>query len=386
MDSIQILQEERNQILYDLFDMKQPKRVLNALVVDATYALEYLDCDMVKDQYNVDNLLEAADRMTALIDSDIMPITIFRVPSIFRMMGAKTIVLDRAGIAQHPNVEGMTPDEYSDFSKDPFKFIMTVLIPRLYTELDKPEPERTLRFGEVYLANTLEGGKVNSGKKIISDKYGKCSRGLFQNISLAPMDFISDYLRSFTGITKDIRRCPEKVLEAVEAITPLLYKKSIPVGMEPSKQNRTFFALHMPTFLREKDFAKFWWPAFLKLAQAVDEAGYGMNFFCEDDWTRYLDYLQELPEGISLKFEKGDPKLFKEKLGKKFILNGWYPAPLLKTGTKQEVENKCKELLDILAPGGNYYLTTTTSFMRTCDAKLENIQALCNCVKTYGVY
>jgi len=386
LDNVSLLQQERNQIMEDTFAMKQPKRVMNAVVVDATYALEHFGYDMVKDQYDTARLLEASDRMTALLDTDLMPITIFRVPSIFKMMGAKTIVLDSFGIAQHPNCEGMDPKEYDEFIQDPYQFIASTLIPRLYTQLDKPEPERMLRFGEAYLANTLENAKVNAGKQEITNKYEKCSRGLFQNISLAPIDFIADYLRAFTGISMDIRRYPEKVLAATEAITPLLLKKAIPLGLAPSKQNRTFFALHMPTFMRERDFEKFWWPSFLSLAKAIDEAGYGMNFFCEDDWTRYLDYISELPEGISLKFEKGDPKLFKEKLGKKFILNGWYPAPLLKSGTKQEVQDKCKELLDILAPGGNYYLTTTTSFMRTCDARLENLQALCECVNTYGKY
>lgn len=386
MNSVKQQQLERNQILNDLYDGKQPTRVFNGLDVDCTYALEYCGYDLLKDQYDINRLIEVCDKMSGLLDTDNMPVSIFRIPSIYRMLGAKTIILDKYGIAQHPNTEGMSPEEYGDFAKDPFSYIVNVLIPRLYSEFNRPEPDRTIGFAKIYHAYYKEAEKLNAGRAAVIDKYGKASVPMTVNISLAPMDFISDYLRSFTGISTDIRRYPERVLDAVDAITPLLYKKAIPFGLEPSKHHRTFFALHMPTFLREKDFAKFWWPSFLKLANAIDAAGYGMNIFCEDDWTRYLDYLQELPAGTDIKFEKGDPKLFKEKLGKKFILNGWYPASVLRSGTKQEVEDTCKELLDILAPGGGYYVTTTTSFMRLTETKFENLQTLCECIKTYGKY
>ena len=44
----------------------------------------------------------------------------------------------------------------------------------------------------------------------------------------APFDFLSDLLRSFTGISKDIRRYPDKVKQACDAAVPLMEKTLIP--------------------------------------------------------------------------------------------------------------------------------------------------------------
>ena len=34
----------------------------------------------------------------------------------------------------------------------------------------------------------------------------------------------------------------------------------------------------------------------------------GVDLFVEQDWTRYLDFLRELPGRIVMRFEFGDPK------------------------------------------------------------------------------
>jgi hypothetical protein len=82
-----------------------------------------------------------------------------------------------------------------------------------------------------------------------------------------------------------------------------------------------------------------------------------LRLFCEDDWTRYADYLYELPADTIIRFEYGDAKVIKEKLGKKHILTGFYPLTYLNLHTKEQCVDKAKELLDILAPGGKYFFS-----------------------------
>lgn len=74
--------------------------------------------------------------------------------------------------------------------------------------------------------------------------------------------------------------------------------------------------------------------------------------------------------------EYGDPQIFKDKLGKKLVLGGFYPVTLLKNGTKQQCIDKAKELLDILAPGGNYYFRFDKSAIHLSDIKIENYVAV----------
>ena len=48
------------------------------------------------------------------------------------------------------------------------------------------------------------------------------------------------------------------------------------------------------------------------------------------------------------------PRYLKRSLVKMVLR--FYPITLLGTGTKEQCIDKAKELLDILAPGGNYFI------------------------------
>ena len=98
--------------------------------------------------------------------------------------------------------------------------------------------------------------------------------------------------------------------------------------------------------------------------------------FCEHDWMRYLDHLSELPENTRLYFEYGDPQTIKDKLGKKLVLGGMYPITYLKSATKQQCIDKAKELLDIMAPGGNYIFNFDKSPLSPADVNFDNYIAV----------
>ena len=103
---------------------------------------------------------------------------------------------------------------------------------------------------------------------------------------------------------------------------------------------------------------------------------------------RYLDYLNELPENTIMRFEFGDAKLVKEKVGKKHIVSGLYPITLLQTGTVEQCVDKAKELLDILAPGGKYCFTYDKSVIATDKTGriAENLKAVTEYVYENGKY
>jgi uroporphyrinogen-III decarboxylase len=63
-------------------------------------------------------------------------------------------------------------------------------------------------------------------------------------------------------------------------------------------------------------------------------------------------------------------------------VSGFLPTYLLHYGTKQQVIDETKRLIDILAPGGGYILNATASFDH---AKPENVEAMFATVKSYGV-
>ena len=81
-----------------------------------------------------------------------------------------------------------------------------------------------------------------------------------------------------------------------------------------------------------------------------------------------------------MRFEYGDPKEFKKKLGKKHILSGFYPLSLLTGGSVNENIETLKEMLDILAPGGNYVFDVD-KVMATYDGGKENYIAVLNYIR-----
>lgn len=111
-----------------------------------------------------------------------------------------------------------------------------------------------------------------------------------------------------------------------------------------------------------------------------------MQIFLEGDWTRFLDYLQELPQGTQMWMEYGDPRQFKDRLGKKMVLGGFYPMTLLGRATKEQCIDKAKELMDILAPGGNYIFILDKWALNANDINPENYRAVLEYIRDNGKY
>jgi hypothetical protein len=282
--------------------------------------------------------------------------------------------MSSGGFLQHPEVEGMAIEEYDDFIANPYNCILEKILPRLYVNLDKDATTKAMTLAKAFKAFFDEVGHARMVSAKLIQKYGYATVNLTAGFCEAPFDFVADQLRGFKGISTDVRRVPDKVEAASEAALPLMLKAGIPPV--PSKYGSTFIPLHMAPYLRTKDFEKLYWPTFKKLVEGLAEAGMPSFLFAEQDWMRYLDHLEELPENTRIMFEYGDPKLAKEKIGKKHIILGFYPISLIKTGTKQQCLDKAKELIDILAPGGKYIFSFDKSPVTVDSINVENYQAV----------
>ncbi|MEG0377287.1 MAG: uroporphyrinogen decarboxylase, partial [Eubacterium sp.] len=339
-------------------------------------------------QWQPGAIAPAAEKVCAAMYSDINPAgTVhLRFPSFYEALKAQAFRMANNGFMQHPEVEGMKVEDYDAFIKNPYDCILEKLLPRLYKNLDMNHPAQYgLSFAKALLihgADVEEGGAV-AGKLI--EKYGYYpGNGQSDTFTEAPFDMLADQLRSFSGIIRDIRKMPDKVVAACEAIYPLALSKGVPKKI--NAYSRCRFPLHMATFMRETDFKKVWWPTFLQITHTLASKGVQISCIVEDDWMRYLDYLEELPANSQLTFEYGDPKKIKEKLGKRHIISGLYPVTLPKTGSKQQCIDKAKELVDSLAPGGKYIFDFDKNIISSNSFKMENLAAVTEFVRTYAVY
>lgn len=389
--SVKELQQERNQLFSDMFNNIIPKRMPVSFALNPRIIAEYAKLDIFEIQFNYGLLDAVADEASQLIYSDtcpIMPVGLAsRIAGGYQAIDSQSFQMGSNGFMQHPEVIGMTEDEYPDLIADPYACILEKVLPRQHKALSLEDPvRRSLSISAVQAENNRQLGNTVPIMNRLIEKYGyyKGAPAGSGGFTAAPYDFLSDQLRSFSGISMDIRRKRSQIAEACEALMPLMFQLGLPSN--PSPEGAVGMPLHMPTFMREKDFVEIWLPTYLKIVQQYAARGIRTQPFLEDDWMRYVDIIQELPAGTIMMFEYGDPKLVKEKLGDKFIIKGLYPLDLIKRGTKQQVIDKAKELLDIMLPGGGYIFSFDKGPLMLSDINLDNYRALSEFLRDYAVY
>lgn len=203
----------------------------------------------------------------------------------------------------------------------------------------------------------------------------------------APFDTLGDTLRGTRGIMLDMYRQPDKLLEALERITPI----AIEMGVRNATANNNplvFIPLHKGAdgFMSNKDFEKFYWPSLKKVILGLIEAGTVPYLFVEGGYNQRLDIIvdSDIPAGHTLwAFDQTDMKEVKKKLGGWACFAGNVPGSLIKTGTPQAVTDYVKKLIDDVAGDGGYILSNGAVMD---DATAENVHAMIETGKEYGKY
>jgi len=199
-----------------------------------------------------------------------------------------------------------------------------------------------------------------------------------------PFDKIARFLRGAEGAIEDITGQPDKLLELCEEQFVRTMKK-IEVMTSGSVNRRVFVPLRYGAddSLTAPQFKKFYWPALKKVIMAFIEQGLTPCPFFEGKWDQRLEYLLELPRGgVLCHFAQTDMKRAKEVLGEHLCIMGGLPSPLLHSGTVEDVKDYCRKLIDDCAGDGGFILTN----MPMDKAKPENVRAMVDFTKEYGVY
>ncbi|MFZ7121585.1 MAG: uroporphyrinogen decarboxylase family protein [Eubacteriaceae bacterium] len=381
------LKEFRNKMYSDLYAGIIPERVPVEDGLQIEYLIQYAGKDLMTTQYsyNSELLIELYDKIMEIARGDKLSAGFARNPIALMFQQSLGNEMSTSGMIQHPERSFMKANEYDEFIKNPYDFIIEKVEKRSNKGYAKGEVMRAFNFGKYVLSRRDTNMEFAIANSTIIERYGFFDFPLGSvGLQPIPFDFIADFNRGFSNAVIDMKRYPKKFMEAIEALMPFL----ISIGKTPVNDplGSNMIMTHMATFLNRKDFEKFYWPTFFKLCHICAERGQAMTIFCEDDWTRYIDELSELPQGTRLFMEYGDPQKFKDKLGKKMILGGFYPITLLKTGTKQQCIDKAKELLDIMAPGGNYFFTFDKGALNLNDIVAENYVAVMEYVLENGKY
>jgi hypothetical protein len=314
---------------------------------------------------------------------------------------------DNAPMYQFVEGEYMKADEYDDFISNPSDYWMRVFLPRTagafegFQYLAPFNPVLTNPLGYVMSVSRpevqasfeklLEAGReivkwrqavMEVSRQALAEGYASFGGG---GMAGAPFDNLADALRGTNGIVMDMFRQPDKVIEAMERLVPIIVKGAVRmannslspvIGMPLHKGDRSFMS--------GPQFEKFYWPTFRQVLLGLVEEGLVPYPFAEGNYEPRLDIIREMPRSaVVWHFEVMDMARAKQALGGVACIAGNVPASLLVTGTPEAVKESCRKLIEICAPGGGYILTGSAGMNQ---GNANNLHAMIAAAKEYGEY
>ncbi|HVN96088.1 MAG TPA: uroporphyrinogen decarboxylase family protein [Syntrophorhabdaceae bacterium] len=307
-------------------------------------------------------------------------------------------------------VEGeyMKADEYDHFLSDMTDFMIRRYWPRMFGALkgfEKLSPLRNLisyymglgTFVPFTLPEVREAFEAMSKAGEEMQRIASYSRRFSEKLrqegfpaqagagTQAPFDTLGDFFRGTKGLMLDMYRRPDKVIAACEKLLPMMIELAVN-GAKASGVARVGIPLHkgVDGFMSLEQFKKFYWPTLRELMMALINEGLNPTPFWEGDCTSRLEIIKDLPAGKAMyAFEATDLAKAKDVLGGTISIKGGVPISLLATGTPDEVRACCRRVIDYVGRDGGFLLSPSTNIE---DARVENVRAMFDFVKEYGVY
>jgi hypothetical protein len=127
-------------------------------------------------------------------------------------------------------------------------------------------------------------------------------------------------------------------------------------------------------------------PIILSFGYFLSEYGGIMpTLYYEGVWDDRLEYLTQLPKSKTTGiFQDSDIFKVKEVVGDTLCIMGGMPIPLLKNGTAKEICAHTEKMCHEVGKGGGFIMCPTVLELEGISP--ENIQALADATKEFGVY
>ncbi|MFW9915372.1 MAG: uroporphyrinogen decarboxylase family protein [Candidatus Thorarchaeota archaeon] len=302
----------------------------------------------------------------------------------------------------------MKAEEYDNLIQDPSYFFSNIYLPRVFGKLEgfKMLPALTgilemygvafnfIPFGlppvqETYKSLFEAGAETLKWVGMVGGFDGEMATlgypALLAGFTKAPFDVLGDTLRGTKGIMVDMYRRPDKLLKAMETLTPLMINMGVGAALMNGKPI-VFIPLHKGAdgFLSDEQFRKFYWPTLRKVMIGLIEAGCVPFPVAEGGFNSRLEVIKDLPKGKTLwMFDTTDMAKAKKTIGTVACIAGNMPTDMLAVGTPQQVKDYAKKLIDTVGKGGGYIMTNGAFFDRV---KPENLKAMVDFTKEHGAY
>ena len=406
--------KERATRLKDVVQLKKLPDRVPVLPITSFFPVYYAGLTPQEAMYDYKKLATAFKKFTLDFEPDVNPGA--GTPGagrIFDILDYKLYAWPGHGVSPNHSyqcLEGeyMTANEYDALIQDPSYFFTSTYFPRIFGKL---EPFKMLpnlaRVQEIVFVgpNLIPFGMqdVQAAYKTLFEAGSESLKwagvlgafdqemaklgfpSFFGGFTKVPFDVIGDTLRGTRGIMVDLYRQPDKLLEALDAITPMMINMGVS-AVKMSGNPAVLIPLHKGAdgFLSDEQFKTFYWPPFRKLLMGLIDEGCVPFSFVEGGYNTRLEVIRDIPKGKTVwTFDRTDIAKAKEILGGVACIGGNIPTDLFSVGTPQDVKDYAKKLIDTAGKGGGYIMANGAALD---NVKAENVKAMIDFTKEYGVY
>lgn len=398
--------------LIDAISLREPDRV-PVITNSGHVPARYCGYTIKEVMYDSAKVVKAWKKYVNDLDHDVLPSAgAVRCGKVLDILDSKMYKWPGHGLTddystQYLESEYLKADEWDAFMKDPSDFNLRTYLPRIYgaaEPLNKLPPLGT--FGRMpgglaafadpeiqaaFKALGEAGKEETAWRKVISalDREGLETGLPYFYVGFvpggAPMDNIGAGLRGTKGTVMDMFKQPQKLLDYMEKTVPESIQRAVDWA-DRSGIPVIFIPLHRGAdgFMSEEQFLTFYWPYLRRVLIGEIEEGLVPLLFAEGGYNTRLEIIKDLPRGkVIWLFDQTNLARAKEVLGDCACLMGNIPTSLLIAGKPDEVKAQCRKLIETAGKGGGYILAPGAT---ADDSKVENIRAMYEAAKEYGVY
>ncbi|HUJ65692.1 MAG TPA: uroporphyrinogen decarboxylase family protein [Acidimicrobiales bacterium] len=269
---------------------------------------------------------------------------------------------------QVAEAEVMKPDEYKVLIDNGYEAFQQLIFPRVI-DLD------FLAAGQKYL--------VESGNGVYRTIEGRGYVPLSCGITTIPFEMLCG-ARSMQEFFLDLYRRPDEVQAAMDVMVPDLIGLGVGTAQLLGVPRVWLGGWRAASaMLAPKLWDRFVWPYYKTIANGLIDAGVTPIFHWDQDWTRDLARLRELPAKSCALNPDGmtDVRKAKEVLGDHMAIVGDVPSSIFAAGTPADVREYVRSLVADVGPEG---LILCPGCDAPINTKAENMEAFAAACVEFG--
>lgn len=337
--------------------------------------------------YDYDKTVDTMEQFFKRYPMDIVYETGYRNPvKVFEPLGRyNDYIFDDKNYSISIHDQCVIDDEdYDKIIADPKRFLWETFLPKKYSAFTKDG--NSMDF-HAFVGRLMEFGGTQGKITEIMHQYGIA-------------DFVDDgdptgrwgfgyellfnNMRGMKKLARDMRRMPDKVLAACEALNSITldaqfaayYQK--PAGSNPQTCVDMNPVMLGHILLNPKQFEKFYWPYLEKIGKAAEELDKLVFVFAEGSIAPYYDFFQQLPKDrFVILSELDDVRDVKKNLPN-CVACGGPGTNLLYGGTPEEnIEYVAKLIEEVGGDDHRFVFSPSKMISFPNDCKRENLAAVC---------